>query len=317
MYPTFLSASGVTKILNGDFSNNDTGWTRAATTLENTGGVDDSKYVLNSAVEYGGLYQTGLTLPANRRYFISFYTKITGTVGTNTALLEMKDSGATVRANVLISVASSTSGWTRFTTILTPTADCVRFGMSIYNVGTSNTGIDNISIVDVTDLWNLELTTQPIMLNTVRTVDSSATLVSYVIGKLLDSSATTQYGMIADIAAGVATFNATAFNVEGLSTNMAYGASQSVPKGVQTIQTGTWSGDTLQVYDDGSASGVTDSYSGTLTNRPNMTIGARSNNADGTAWSAFFKGYISEIIICKDPNKRNKLEKDQKKYYGL
>jgi hypothetical protein len=48
-----------------------------------------------------------------------------------------------------------------------------------------------------------------------------------------------------------------------------------------------------------------------------MNIGARSNNAGGTAWAIFFKGYISEIIILTQTTGRTKLEKNQSKYYSI
>ena len=92
-------------------------------------------------------------------------------------------------------------------------------------------------------------------------------------------------------------------------------AQSSFPAGEKNIYLVTHTSGEQKGYSNGVSSGVDGNYATTLTSRNNISIGARSNNADGTSHSIFYQGHISEIIVFNkvlSENERVMLIRSQK-----
>jgi hypothetical protein len=173
--------------------------------------------------------------------------------------------------------------------------------------GFDNFYVQEVSIVNVTLLYKNNILGAPLILNAV--FNAGNKIWQYIISKIGSGITEIQYAnLVGDLNNGV-------FGLE--NTGAQTTATNSIPYNTQKIMSNEFTTGVQKGYINGVNSGANGNYNGALTSRPNLTIGARSSNAGGTAWTEFFKGYINEIVITKDPNKRDQLEKDQKKYYGL
>jgi hypothetical protein len=163
-------------------------------------------------------------------------------------------------------------------------------------------------VLTIANSASVDITSQPLMINSVFQNNSQT---GYIVIKNLDSAATNQYGIYFDSSPKYV-----GMYLEG-SPAVQTTSNNSVPINTQKIYSGIFNNGIQQGFVNGLNSGIDGSYNSTLTSRANMNIGARSNNVGGTAWSSFFKGYISEIIILTSIASRDKFEKNQSKYYGI
>jgi hypothetical protein len=162
-------------------------------------------------------------------------------------------------------------------------------------------------VLSIVNSASVDITSAPMMINSVFNPLSQD---GYIVSKNVDTAITIQY------AALYQTSN-TRINsyLEGAvaqsSANASFNAS------TQKIYSFEFLLGNQRAYSNGNSSGTAGTYNSTLTSRANMQIGARSNNAGGTAFATFYKGTISELIILRSITNRNKLERNQGKYYGI
>jgi hypothetical protein len=159
-------------------------------------------------------------------------------------------------------------------------------------------------VLSIANSASVDILGAPLLLNSV----FSAGQTGYIVTKNSDSAASVQYGLVYEFVT-----NRMDFYLEGAARQST--APASIPINTQKIISEVFTTGVQKGYVNGINSGADGSYNGALTSRTNMQIGARSNNAGGTAWAVFFKGYISELIIGTDTNIRQNVEASQMKYY--
>ncbi len=161
-------------------------------------------------------------------------------------------------------------------------------------------------VLSITNSASIDITSQPLVINA---VFNNTNQTGWVLNKTEDADNKTQYGL---------QYNATNISVDYWLQfiKRQVNASLSIPTSTLAVYSCNYDGTTQKAYVNSVQSGTTGTYTGALTSRPNLCIGARSNNAGGTAWTSFFKGNISEIIISKNLSVRSKIEYNQMKYYG-
>lgn len=156
---------------------------------------------------------------------------------------------------------------------------------------------------------SLDIISQPLYLNAVVNFDSSLASDCHFLVKNTDASSNFQYML------GFSNANTRVYcYIEGTS-NLAYQATSSITKGVQSIASATWINSIMKCYKNGVNTGIEDTYSGSLTSRSYLHIGARGNV--GGTQATFFKGKIAEINIMRSNNKQIQFEQDQKRYFGI
>ena len=311
LYPTFSSASGVTLVSNGDFSNGTTGFSGVDATLS------DSNNTLsvtgNGVSNIPRVYQnTNTSCAVGRRYFVRATVRVTNSSSSN---IKLEFDGVTAGTIVIASQQNTptVNQWYTLNGVVAVGSDFtgniqVKITHTYADAATANgkvLEIQEVVCIDVTNLWNIEITGQPLMLNA---VFNNANQAGYFFSKNGQNSSEMQYGVLYDN-----TTQKSQLQLEGGGRqNLADG---SLPINTQKVYSATFSSGAQQESVNGTALGTAGNYNSTLTPRANMQIGARSNNAGGTAWADFFKGYMSEIIISRNPSTRNKIELSQGKYY--
>jgi hypothetical protein len=96
----------------------------------------------------------------------------------------------------------------------------------------------------------------------------------------------------------------------------------SIPQGTQVIHSAVWNSGSQKNYINGAfyTNATTGTYSGTITSKQNLIIGARSETADGsnitTSQSFRYQGSISEVILSDNSWLRQQLEKNQGHFYN-
>jgi hypothetical protein len=303
LYPTFESANAVTIISNGNFASK-TGWTGISGLAWSVANNEAVITNLGASADTYKLYQnSSLSVTAGHRYYMR---------------AEMQSNSSSDSIGMFQSGNNTTkahSGSGNYETLELIHKSNATGTTSPRALSTNRTGdisanpvkIKNIVIIDITNLSSVDITAQPLMINA---VFNNAGQTGYVICKNLDSTTALQYA--------ISYYDTNKLMWFGLEDDVDRHptATNSTLNNAQYIYSGAWGSNTAQGYVKGSASGSSASYSGTLTSRANMNIGARSNNADGTAWAAFFKGYISEIIILTSTTGRSKIERNQGKYFN-
>lgn len=156
----------------------------------------------------------------------------------------------------------------------------------------------------------IDLTSQPLYLNIVFSTDASIAANGHVLCMNTDAGANVKYSLFYNL-----TNSHMTLFLEGATDNVALGADNSITKGAITVASALWNNGTMQVYDDGYASGAVDTYAGSLTSRDYLHIGARGNT--GGTQTTFAKIKLSEAHIMKGNPIQGRFEADQKKYYSI
>jgi hypothetical protein len=341
LYPSFMD--GFPNIVNnGNFPSATTNWTAVGGSLSASSGTCLNT-VNNGQASYGAIRQnmntvSGITSVKGKRYFLSVKAKVVS-VGTKSgggnitpSYFDLSWYDGTTITNVALqnTVVVGTEYTLQGVVTLPATLSASHFYLYCYFSGqtTADTGttfyIDDAYAIDITDLGkpamqqnlssghttdvlsigngtNLNITTQPLMLNAVYNCNTAG----YIISRNSTSS-TVQYDLY---------HTSSTLDLE-LQSNTARDT-QASPLNVQEIGTGTWDSNVPKIFINGICTAAGANYNGSLTDVTNTQIGGRSTNADGTAWSTSYKGYISELIIIKDTNPRSKIEKNQGKYYQI
>jgi hypothetical protein len=326
LWPTFASAAGVNIVSNGNFAST-TGWsgigcvlTASSNTLIGTG--NGSQTYLNASY-ISSKNRTKQTVYASMRIRV--------TDATDCADLRIYVAGA----NYIIKSTPTSNTWYPFTILH---SDLIGDGTPLIINARANydtTGHVNGKVMEVQEVVCIDVTEygQPAPYfdgtNDVLTIANSASVdilgaplvlnavfnsytppaIGYILAKNLDGAVNIQYALQANT-----TNLRTEFYLEGSSRQSS--ADSSIPLYTQKTYSGTFDTAVQQGYANDVASGSAGNYNGALTSRANMQIGARSNNAGGTAWSTFFKGYISELIILRSTSGRSRIEANQLKYFG-
>ena len=118
------------------------------------------------------------------------------------------------------------------------------------------------------------------------TVDATATL-GYFLARNGANSAEVQYAAL---------YNSSPNAVEYYLENGNRDRGLAIKKGVTQVHSLTYDKVNAEVFLDGQTDGSSP-FNATLTSRPNMFIGARSNSVDGSLQAIFLKGTIFEIMI--------------------
>lgn len=133
------------------------------------------------------------------------------------------------------------------------------------------------------DTASLDITTAPLAIGV--TIKPNV-FFRYVFAKNLDSSANNQYGLF------VSSSTQMWFYLEG---------NQITINGIDLTKYANivccWDGADIFVYQDGVQVFTQAFAQATLTSRPNVQIGARSNSIDGTSKSLFYNGDIATVTI--------------------
>lgn len=160
--------------------------------------------------------------------------------------------------------------------------------------------------LEVANSTSLDITTAPMCVSAVIKPNNTS---GYIISKSLESLATVQYGFLHDTStlqsAVRVVLNGTAVCDSGVNT---------VPNNVYSHVAFTWDGTNVKLYVNNILK-ITAPYSGTLTSRPYINIGCRSNNATNTVKTSFYKGYTDSLFVFNTISDVYKLYLDAKKKY--
>lgn len=301
LYPTFASASASNMVSNGDFSNGTTGWT------PNNGSVSAANNTLTytAGAQYGAVAGTMSTLTTGNRYFVSVKVKASSNlvklvIYNGSQDIEVAHSGSGNYETLQVIVTSST------TSVQT-------FRVRDYRPS----GFDSILIqeavcVDVTMLDSTNIIKQPLYLNVV--ASSSATGNKGLVNRVDTGYVTSQYAIEQETGS-----NYRNASYIGLGAgNSAFPAVGTAPLNIQYLYSTVWNSNAIQVYVNGTTSGSSSGYSNSnLGSRANLTIGARSSNANNTTQGIPFNGKISEVIIMPTVAAQTAIENSQKSYFGI
>lgn len=165
-------------------------------------------------------------------------------------------------------------------------------------------------VLRITNSTSVDITTLPLSINMV----IKPLVGGYALSKNTDASANNQYAVFYN-SGGNQYFQ---FALQGsFVQNSDVG---SFPTTSYKIYTQVAKAGEQKSYANGSVSGATGTYNGTLTSRTYMQIGARSTVPTGDSWSSFISARIGEIIIFNTELttlQRQALENNQKAYYGI
>jgi hypothetical protein len=313
LYPTFASAGTSAINVNGNFSNGVTGYGKYASTTSASNGVasvtGDGTSNLFTIDQNTNVATAGKL--KNRFYFSA---KIRAIDVTNLTNLKCAISGSTSgNATTFIQSIVSAGTWYTLSGVFTPVIDWVgNFKLILfatYSTAENANGkvfeVKEVILTDVTPLDTTNILGAPLMLNG---VFNSAATTNWILNKNGAAANEIQYGIVQNVNSGIDTWlETTAKQLTGNNT---------APILTQKIFSSTFTTAVQKGFLNGVSSGADGNTDTTLTNRANMQLGARSNNAGGTAWIGFFKGYISELIIATDTTKRSKIEANQMKYFA-
>jgi hypothetical protein len=154
---------------------------------------------------------------------------------------------------------------------------------------------------------SIDPTTQPLYYNMVLNFDVSVANDQIPLAKNTDSLATGQFAMVFSN-----TNSRMVIYQEGTSRTSA--AVGSITRGIQTVQSVMWENGLVKTFDDAifSSSGL---YSGSLTSRNSLNVGARAHSTGG--YTNYFKGKISEVHIMRGNPRRFSFETEQKKFFNI
>jgi hypothetical protein len=331
LYSTFASASGVNLVSNGDFSNGTTGWSGISCNISASNNI--CTVTGTAGTTFSPSQNTTTPIVVGRRYFVRAKIKAK-TQDTQITTIGLRVVGSTGGVTTQVAAQANPVTGTQYeiygvyvgaATHTGNVSISVRCTVSDTSIG-KVMEVQEVVCIDVTDLGkpalyfdgtndvmsiansaSVDILGAPLMLNCVM---NNAGQAGYVIIKNLDSFATTQYGISYE-----STNLRNGLVLEGQVRQ--YTANSAIPINTQKIYSGIFENGVQQGFVNGANSGADGNYNSTLTSRANMQIGARSNNVGGTSFLTFFKGYIPEIVIVKSISPRQKIETNQKKYYGI
>ena len=331
LYPTFASAAGVNIFSNGDFSGSTTGWSTTGGTQSVSGNTLSSTGNGTSAgIETTQSTNTAVTI--GKRYYMRYLARVTNSSSNGIRLVL---DGTTTGSDQIVSVSNPVQNqWYTLSGIFTVQSDFtgnikVKLVHTYADSATANgktMEVQEVVCVDVTELGqpcmyfdgtndvltiansaSVDITGQPIFMNT---VFNNANQTGYVICKNLTTGSDQQYGILYTTSTQRTDMYLENSSRQNTGTN-------STLVNTQYIYSSQYESNAQKGYVNGTSSGTAGTYNGALTSRANMQIGARSNNSDGTAFTNYFKGNISEIIIAPSTSGRSKLEGNQGKFYQL
>lgn len=143
-------------------------------------------------------------------------------------------------------------------------------------------GVDNF--MNITDNVGLDILSGGLSILAEFDTEAQA---GYIFSRNLDSIATQQYGLLSNATGTVDFYLEGAIRSTDPTTDLN-----------NKIIIATYNSTQTNVYLNGGIKD-TDSVSTSLTSRPNIQIGCRSNSVDGLTKTVFFKGHITKISIFK------------------
>ena len=335
IWSTFASASALTIVSNGDFSNSTTGWSASASTnsvssnvLSNTG---------SGTTGFPTAFQNTTTPTVlGDRWFVRATLTPMGSPNYISCIVRCNTNSSDVGTAFTLNTPTATQAYTLSGVVTDFGGNGGNITLNFvhnYNSGGSANAqvmkVENVVCIKVTNYGLPTLYfdgTNYVLPIATASGDSLDVLRNTMMINAVFNPSIYQYGCVicknatstSDIQYGILWQNQIPYTDMILENSIRQDtASGTFPLYYHNIYSGTFSPAVQQGYINGVASGAAGSFNSTLTTRANMQIGANSTNAGGTTFGNLFGGYISEIIILGTTSYREYLEKSQGKYYGI
>jgi hypothetical protein len=136
---------------------------------------------------------------------------------------------------------------------------------------------------------SIDITNAPLAVFVTKRLSASAAT-SFLFCKNLDNTTNEQYGMLWDATNKY-------IRVDAENVNRCNSGVNSVLPDTWYNEGFIWDGTNINIYINKIPTGIVGAYSGALTSRPNIRVGARSNSVDGSTTIGKLKGDLATLTI--------------------